>query len=133
MEAFTTLRKSARETRQGHCLRAKRIRGQLDEIWSFVGMKEKSRVAGNHSLDVGDSWTFIAIERETKLILAHQVGQRDGATCGEFLSKFRRCHNRPVPVDNGWNELKSSAVIAHEYRRWPPRFAPRKHRISTGC
>lgn len=61
---------------------------QLDELWSFVGMKEKCRVAGNHSLEVGDSWTFIAIERETKLILAHQVGQRDGATCCEFLAKL---------------------------------------------
>ena len=50
---------------------------QVDEIWSFVGMKEKTRVARGYSTEFGDSWTFIGIERDTKLILAHQVGQRD--------------------------------------------------------
>jgi transposase-like protein/IS1 family transposase len=62
---------------------------QADEIWSFVGMKEKQRVARNLSLEFGDSWTFIAIERETKLILAHQVGQRDSDTCWSFLMKLK--------------------------------------------
>ncbi len=57
---------------------------QLDEVWSFVGAKQKN-AGKNHA---GDSWTFIAIERETKLILAHQVGQRDGATCCALLEKL---------------------------------------------
>src|ERR1700742_429996 len=34
---------------------------QLDEIWSFVGMKEKQRVARDRAIEFGDSWTFIAI------------------------------------------------------------------------
>jgi transposase-like protein/IS1 family transposase len=63
---------------------------QADEIWSFVGMKEKQRVARNRSLECGDSWTFIAIERETKLILAHKVGQRDNDTCWSFLLTPKR-------------------------------------------
>jgi transposase-like protein/IS1 family transposase len=58
---------------------------QLDEIWSFVGAKAKNVHDGKHP---GDSWTFIGIERETKLILAYQVGLRDGATCCEFLTKL---------------------------------------------
>ena len=63
---------------------------QLDEIWSFVAMKEKTRVArGKSPVDFGDSWTFIGIERETKLILAHQVGQRDSDTCWAFLMKMK--------------------------------------------
>jgi IS1 family transposase len=62
---------------------------QLDELWSFVGCKEKTRVARGYSEELGDSWTFIAIERETKLILAHQVGQRDSATCWSLLLKLK--------------------------------------------
>ena len=62
---------------------------QLDEIWSFVAMKDKARAARNiASTEVGDSWTFLAIERDTKLILAHQVGQRDGDTCNTLLHKL---------------------------------------------
>jgi hypothetical protein len=58
---------------------------QLDEIWSFVGMKERTRVKHAKSAEWGDCWTFIAIERETKLVLAHEIGQRDMATSTRFL------------------------------------------------
>jgi len=81
----------------GNCdrLLAEKVKGvtvtdvQLDEIWSFVGMKDKQRAAKGLSYEVGDSWTFIGIERETKLILAHQVGQRDSNTCWAFMMKLR--------------------------------------------
>jgi transposase-like protein/IS1 family transposase len=63
---------------------------QLDEIWSFVGMKEKKRVARGYSEEYGDSWTFLGIERESKLILAHQVGQRDHTTCWAFLLQLNK-------------------------------------------
>src|SRR5262245_20071811 len=63
---------------------------QLDEIWSFVGMKEKTRAArGKSPVEYGDSWCFYGIERDTKLILAHQVGQRDSDTCWAFLTKLK--------------------------------------------
>jgi transposase-like protein/IS1 family transposase len=60
---------------------------QIDELWSFVGCKEKTRFSKNYGPEVGDSWTFIAIERDTKLILAHEVGLRDHGTCVTFLHK----------------------------------------------
>ncbi len=63
---------------------------QVDEIWSFVGMKERARVAAARSSEWGDSWTFIAIERETKLVLAHCIGQRDMATSVRFLNQLDR-------------------------------------------
>ena len=63
---------------------------QLDEIWSFVGMKEKTRVSQARSSEWGDCWTFTAIERETKLVLAHTIGQRDMATCTRFLKQLDR-------------------------------------------
>jgi transposase-like protein/IS1 family transposase len=63
---------------------------QLDEIWSFCGMKERTRAArGKSPVDFGDSWTFYAIS-ENKLILAHQVGQRDSDTCWAFLMKMKK-------------------------------------------
>ena len=63
---------------------------QLDEIWSFVGCKEKTRVLrGKPPVECGDSWTWLAIERDTKLILAHQVGHRDADSCWSFLLKLK--------------------------------------------
>src|SRR5690242_3332637 len=46
---------------------------QIDEIWGFVGAKRgNARQAGMH----GDVWTFIALDRDTKLIPSFWVGQR---------------------------------------------------------
>jgi IS1 family transposase/transposase-like protein len=63
---------------------------QVDEIWSFVGLKEKTRIARGYGEEFGDSWTFIAVDRNTKLVLAHKVGARDDFTCREFLQQLNR-------------------------------------------
>lgn len=42
---------------------------QCDEIWSFVGMKQKTaRRKGLSGFGVGDVWTWTAIDADTKLV-----------------------------------------------------------------
>ncbi len=44
---------------------------QCDQMWGFVGMKEKTKKAnGRDDYAVGDAYTFVGIERHTKLVLA---------------------------------------------------------------
>jgi len=51
---------------------------QCDEVWSYVGMKKKTKTRkGETSDEVGDAWTYTAIESNSKLILAWHVGQRN--------------------------------------------------------
>src|SRR5687767_2727374 len=51
---------------------------QADEIWSFVGMKEKTRkVAQPDETYLGDAYCYVGIERHSKLILAWHLGKRD--------------------------------------------------------
>lgn len=58
---------------------AKRV--QVDEIWSFVGAKQRNaKNAGQ-----GDVWTFTAIDADTKLIIGYRLGARDGTTARPFL------------------------------------------------
>ncbi|MCA9230788.1 MAG: IS1 family transposase [Planctomycetales bacterium] len=61
---------------------------QVDEIWSFVGCKERTATYRGYNYDSGDSWTVAAIERNTKLVIAHQVGQRDTTTVCTLLQKL---------------------------------------------
>lgn len=63
---------------------------EADEIWSFVGLKEKRRIDRNRSEELGDSWCWIAIEANTKLVLAHHVGDRDSESCWALMEKLRR-------------------------------------------
>ncbi len=63
---------------------------QIDELWSFVGCKAKTAEKKGYNDERGDSWTYIAIERDTKLILAHHVGNRNAVATDRFLKKVRR-------------------------------------------
>jgi IS1 family transposase len=56
---------------------------QLDEIWGFVGKKNKNATAAERRAGLGDAWTFVAIDAETKMVPAFLVGKRDrySATC----------------------------------------------------
>lgn len=83
---------------------------QCDEIWSFVGMKERTRAAGLRSEEFGDSWTFIGIERETKLVLAHKVGRRDNGTCCEFLQKLRKATSGTFQLTSDGHNMYSLNV-----------------------
>ena len=62
---------------------------QADECWGFVAMKEKTRLQKHRSGDCGDAYTFLAIERDTKLILAWHVGRRDPQDTAWFSEKLR--------------------------------------------
>src|SRR5271165_6891513 len=53
-------------------LTCKRI--ECDEIWSFVGAKEKNASADKKAQGWGDVWTWTAIDAETKLIPCWLVG-----------------------------------------------------------
>jgi IS1 family transposase/transposase-like protein len=63
---------------------------QLDEIWSYVGKKE-----GHKWMDeidnqaIGDAYTFIALERDTKLVVAWHLGKRTAKSTDEFIYKLR--------------------------------------------
>ncbi|MGL6073844.1 MAG: IS1/IS1595 family N-terminal zinc-binding domain-containing protein [Fimbriiglobus sp.] len=62
---------------------------QCDEIWGFVGMKEKTRLSKHPDLaDVGDAYCFTAIERESKLILAWHLGTRTAEDTQFFATKL---------------------------------------------
>jgi transposase-like protein/IS1 family transposase len=64
---------------------------QCDELWSFVSMKEKVKVRkGITSPEVGDAYTFLAVERGSKLLLAHHVGRRTSEHADLFASKLSR-------------------------------------------
>lgn len=62
---------------------------ECDEIWSFVGIKEKRRKELGYSEELGDAWSWIAIESNTKMVLAHRVGGRDYQTCRGFIERLR--------------------------------------------
>jgi IS1 family transposase len=79
-------------------LPCKRI--QCDEIWSFVGAKQKQVNAGAHG--VGDVWTWTALDADTKLIASWLVGDRGAETAYRFISDLSgRLANRVQLTSDG--------------------------------
>ncbi len=79
-------------------LPCKRI--QCDEIWSFVGAKQKQ--VNNGAAGVGDVWTWTAICADTKLIASWQVGDRGSETAKGFISDLAgRLANRVQLTTDG--------------------------------
>jgi IS1 family transposase len=62
---------------------------EMDEVWSFIGKKEKG-VRPEDDQNLGDCYTFVAIERHTKLVLNIAMGKRDQATTDVFVEGVRQ-------------------------------------------
>lgn len=59
---------------------------QCDEIWSFVYAKERNVEAAKSAPEgAGDVWTWTAIDRDSKMILAFEVGDRSAQTARDFM------------------------------------------------
>jgi IS1 family transposase len=80
---------------------AKRI--QVDEIWSFTAAKQKNVSRMKRQIDgAGDTWTWTAIEADTKLIVSHFVGGRDGECAMWFMDGLKsRLANRVQLTSDG--------------------------------
>lgn len=76
---------------------------QVDEIWSFVGCKEKHvPEAEKGELGRGDIWTWTALCADTKIVPSWIVGHRDGEYAGAFmLDLSSRLANRVQMTSDG--------------------------------
>jgi IS1 family transposase/transposase-like protein len=71
---------------------------QADEIWSFVGMKERTRALRNETEMFGDAWTFVAFDRDSKLVLAWHMGKRDLLATQKFIAKLEKATIGPYQL-----------------------------------
>lgn len=93
-------------------LKSERV--QCDEIWSFVGGKEKAKEKG---ADVeGDVWTWTALDADTKMIVSWLVGDRDADTATVFMKDVRdRIVNRVQLTTDGHRPYLKAVTEAFEY------------------
>ena len=68
-------------------LKCQRI--QCDEIWSFVGCKQKNVTPDNQGNGWGDAWTWVAMDAQTKLIPCWYIGTRDAGAAYHFIHDLK--------------------------------------------
>ncbi len=80
-------------------LDCKRI--QVDEIWGFVGAKQKNVAAAKGDAH-GDAWLWIATDADTKLVPSWLVGGRDSEYASAFIGDLaERLRNRVQLTSDG--------------------------------
>jgi IS1 family transposase len=84
---------------------------QCDEIWSFVGSKEKNTTPEKKAEGRGDCWTWTALDADTKLILSFRLGDRTLSTAYDFMHDLSaRIANRPIQLTTDGHKVYLEAV-----------------------
>lgn len=86
-----------------HVRDVKSQRVQVDEIWSFTYAKAKNvKTAKAAPEGAGDTWTWTAIDADSKLIISYLVGGRDAEYAYEFMQDVAsRLANRVQLTSDG--------------------------------
>lgn len=108
---------------------------QLDEIWAYVGMKQKTARRMDKTDEFGDLYTFVAIDADSKLVPCWHVGRRRWNDTAEFIADLRgRIVNRPQITSDAFSAYYGTImqvfgnnvdyaqihkVFASECRSWP--------------
>jgi IS1 family transposase len=82
-------------------VKAKRV--QVDEIWSFTAAKQKNVARMKTPVEgAGDTWTWTALDADSKLIVSWLVGGRDSEYAMAFMDDLRaRLANRVQLTSDG--------------------------------
>lgn len=85
-----------------HDLPCRRV--QVDEIWAFVGKKQAMVKREDDRSRVGDMWTFVALDPDTKLVPVYRVGKRTAPNARAFMQDLsERLANRVQLSSDGLN------------------------------
>jgi IS1 family transposase len=85
---------------------------QVDEIWSYVGCKQKNLTAKKAATGVfGDAWVWVAIDAQTKLVPCWLVGQRDTICATQFIADLEARLSHRVQLTSDGLKLYLNAVI----------------------
>ena len=68
-------------------IRSRRV--QCDEIWSFVGAKQKNVTEERIADKWGDCWTWTGLDADSKLVISWRLGPRDLTTAYDFIDDLK--------------------------------------------
>ncbi|QNI31001.1 DDE-type integrase/transposase/recombinase [Alloacidobacterium dinghuense] len=68
-------------------VRAERV--QADEIWTYVFKKQARIGIDTDEPHIGDQYVFVGMDADTKLVISHLVGKRDGQSAYYFMRDLR--------------------------------------------
>lgn len=81
---------------------------EVDELWGFIGKKQRNATNTEKAMGYGDVWTFLAIDAESKAIPSYTIGDRDAIHTMRFMRDLSQRLKSHV-------QLSSDAMGAYHY------------------
>ena len=76
---------------------------QCDELWGYVGKKQKRVTYKVDQREVGDQYVFVAMDAKSKLVCSHLVGKRTAENTVQFMRDLQyRVIGRPTITTDGF-------------------------------
>ena len=83
---------------------------QVDELWAFIG-KKQARVRLGDSQEVGDQYTYLAMDDLNKAILSFYTGKRSAPSTRAFIADLRqRVVNQPQITSDGLSHYEPAIL-----------------------
>lgn len=83
---------------------------EIDELWAFVGKKQRHVTKDDDSSRVGDTWTYVAIDADTKLVPSFLVGKRNEENTQAFIADVASRLSRRVQISTDGLHMYISAI-----------------------
>jgi IS1 family transposase len=116
---------------------------ECDEQFAFVGRRRRPPPKTPNPRSLGPVWTYLAVDRATRLIVSMAVGDRDQSTTNRFVEDVRsRLSMVPLIVTDGFEQYEEAIrrsfgegidyaqAIKHYYEGEKYRYEPRRHRYT---
>jgi len=141
LKLLADLGEACAEYHETHVRNVNAQRIQVDEIWQYVGAKAKNVTPEQQAQGWGDSWTWTAIDPDSKLIVSYLVGARTPSNAYELMKDLVvRLGSRvqlttdglywyPHAVEHAFGIDVDYAVLQKHYgaeRGTPGRYSPAK-------
>ncbi|MBI2512411.1 MAG: IS1 family transposase [Opitutae bacterium] len=86
---------------------------QVDEIWGFIGKKQRNVDPNDNPEGFGDVWTFVALDPESKVVPTFHVGKRNWEDTNAFVHDLAsRMKNRIQLSSDGMNQYLNTVEDA---------------------
>lgn len=86
---------------------------QVDEIWSFVGCKQKNADQDKQAQGMGDVWTWTALDADSKLMITWLIGGRGEGYAQSFMFDLAERLNKRIQISSdGHNAYKNAVKLA---------------------
>ena len=85
-------------------------RVQCDELWSFVGAKAKNVREEKKGSGMGDVWTWVAVDADSKVVLSYLCGSRDADWALQFMKDVASRLTMRVQITSDGHRAYAEAV-----------------------